>query len=86
MWAAFIEIRYGSDRKEHENANKKRCLKYTFDSKVMKNLSYQLKSLSKWAPLFFIGNLKNCNYPEFIIRLQKERQPKTKSKIIITLT
>ena len=51
-----------------------------FISKDMKAINYKKK---KWIGLFILPKeaLKTCNYPELVIRLQKERQIWQKSKI-----
>ena len=75
-------MKLGNNKTEKKKARLcKTCFyRKKFISKDMKAISYKMKN---WIGSFILPKeaLETCNYPEHVLRLQKERQTWPKSKI-----
>ena len=78
----FSFMKLGNNKTEEKKARLcKTCFyRKKFISKDMKAISYKMKN---WISSFILPTeaLRTCNYPEHVLRLQKERQTWQKSKI-----
>ena len=76
MWQLFVENKQKLDKKVKSAKLCNTCFFFEkkFISKDIEAINYKMKNLNRFVHTSKEQALETCSYPEYVLRLQKERQ------------